>query len=378
MGRLLANVLLVLCIVFVSAPQVSAGQSDPDPEELGIVSDTEWESPQFGTTIEWSENWEPQFDGLTYSNLDDEIDGLSLLGEHGVYNAAVLGIRDETIESYRDFLLSFREEANADFEFELIESGDTDDTSYFAYTAIQDDKEFTVLVEVFYLPDELIGYSELLGWTFNLPELFDDIQAGIAIDGETPFGYYFTEETIPIDPDAVDPEAEHVTGLIDEQSYKGPLFGAEVTWDDPWAANPDITFSNGDSEAEVITLATTDTNFLITFAASDDSLADVLETRYAEFEDAGLTEDLTIIDQGTEGGTAWLAASGVQQDAPIMILLEATWLDEDETIVQVLEFTAWTEDIEAGFESAQETIDINGDEPFQYFPSKPMLDEIAA
>jgi hypothetical protein len=61
-----------------------------------------------------------------------------------------------------------------------------------------------------------------------------------------------------------------------------------------------------------------------------------------------------------------------------MILLEASWLDEDETIVQVLEFTAWTEVIDAEFESAQEVIEINGDEPFRYFPSEPMLDEIAA
>ena len=382
-GRQIVGLLLALCPVF-AAPTFGSAQPDSDPEDLGIVSDTEWESPQFATAVSWSGNWAPLFDGNTYSDLENEVDGLALLGDHGTYIAVALEIRDETIESYRDFILSFREEANADFDFELIESGDTEDTSYFAYTATQDGQQFTDIIEVFYLSDDLIGYSELLGWTYNVPVLFEEIQTEIELEGESPFGYYYTEDNIPVDPDAVDPgadepEPESISGLIDEHSYEGPQFGAEVTWDEPWIADTESTFSQASSETEVLALDTSNASFFIIFAANPgDSPADALENRYAQIEDVGAFDDLEIIDEGTEGDITYLAATGDQENVTAMIVLEASWLDEEESVMQVVELTAWIEGIEAEFESAQEAVEINGDEPFKYFPSEPMTDEIAA
>jgi len=346
---------------------VIAGQAD-------AISGSEWESPQFGIVIAWNDEWEPQEASPAVSDEEGGVDSVALTGAHGNFRGTVLDMRDDTMETYRDYLLAQAEDLP---DYALVEAGENEDAAYFAYTAedeTQDDRQYTSIVEVFMLDDDLLAVSEAIGWSEALPDLFADVQENIDFDGQTPFGYYNTEETIP-EAAAVDDGGDSaLPGLIDETSYEGPTHGGEVTWTDDWSV--DFVNSGSDEDGDRLWLSSDSATLLIDFVTSDGSLEDHLDDLFDQLGDFEEFEDLEVIEQDSDDDLAWLAVSAVNDDTLAIWLYEASWYDEDEEVLQLVEITAWADDLEASFEDVQDDIEIDGNEPFVYFPSEALIDAL--
>jgi hypothetical protein len=359
------SIVVVLSIAIPALPRATVAQADED-DLPGIVDEGTWEGPQFGTTVTWNEDWSPQPES-TFSDKESEIEQVSLIGERGYFNATVLKVRDETLVSYRDSVQRTRAEVNVETDYHLIESSENDLSAYLAYTATSEGKELTVAIEIFFVSDDLIGMSEIVAWTSNLPALFDDVQSEVVFNDETPFGYYYTSATLPT----------AVVGFTGTRTYESPQFGAEVTWEVPWESILAETFSDSDDEIDTLTIGTTRSDLVTIFASiPGQTPAESLELRHDELESSGLFENIEVIDEGSDDEGAYLALTVDQDDATAMVLLEAIWLDEGDSVVQIVELMTWLENMESELESARKSVSIDGVEPFRYFPTAPVREAL--
>lgn len=149
--RGLRSVLLALLIVS-PARAVAVAQSVDDSEEeleaLGVVSETAWESPQYGFRIEWTDDWTVATDGRTVSDTDGGVDTLTINREDVTLAVTYIRSLDETPEDYMQRSLDLWEVSGNTEAFDLIEQGVANEIAYMMYTGGVDDETFAVLGEV--------------------------------------------------------------------------------------------------------------------------------------------------------------------------------------------------------------------------------------
>lgn len=171
---------------------------DADLAALGIVEEGLYESPQFGTEVEWSNDWDVNEDFLS-SDEDEEVDNLGLAIDDG---AAVLLITvfeagDATPADYAAFWESdeFLEE-NASPEAEVLLSDSSgDESGVLIADPLEDGGELWALRQAYSLDGgDTIVTVLMVGLSDDFPDYLADAQDGVEIDGDPALSLFSVED----------------------------------------------------------------------------------------------------------------------------------------------------------------------------------------
>ncbi len=162
-------------------------QAGGDLADLGVVEEGLYESPQFGTEVEWSNDWTPNPE-LVSSNEDDEVDNLGLNNEGGaLVLVTIFEAGDATPE---DFAISWESddflEENASSEAEVLLADSNDDESAVLIAdTLEDGGEVWALRQAYSLDGgDTIAIVLMLSLAEDFPDNLEQAQDGIGIDGE--------------------------------------------------------------------------------------------------------------------------------------------------------------------------------------------------
>lgn len=160
---------------------------DADLVELGLIDDGLYESPQFGTEIEWSNDWaaDPE---LLSSNEDDEVDNLGLGNDGGaIVLVTIFEAGDATPADFAAFWESddFLDE-NTSAEAEVLLSDSTEDESAVLIAdTLENGSELWALRQAYSLDGgDTIAIVLMLSLAEDFPDNLEAAQDGIGIDGE--------------------------------------------------------------------------------------------------------------------------------------------------------------------------------------------------
>ena len=158
-----------------------------DLADLGIVDDGLYESPQFGTEIEWSNDWSPDPEQF-FSNEEDEVDGLGLINEGGaLVLISILSAGEATPEDFADFWESddfLDENASSEAEVLLADSNE-DESAVLISDTLEDGTEFMALRQAYSVDGgDTIVTVLMVGLADDFPANLEEAQDGIGIDGE--------------------------------------------------------------------------------------------------------------------------------------------------------------------------------------------------
>ncbi len=222
--RSLLAVIAVMCLLQVQVASMAAQgmgglKGDEDDEETpetelvsledaGLISDTEYESPQFGYVVEWTEDWvlDDYFDnpdeGLqpVMTNPETEQDFLYLIWTEGssdygyiyiIGQTASRGGPDADVEEWTDPDYIASQWPEDDWEAEVVLDEESRDRGSVVYALTDADG---ALYYTIYLSIELDG-GEMIYITFSTSEAsfedaFEHVSEDIEIDGEPIFTLY--------------------------------------------------------------------------------------------------------------------------------------------------------------------------------------------
>ena len=175
--------------------------ADGDWEAMGLISDSEWESPTFGNTITWDTNWlfpqdydmaiivsdDPVYDSLTL----ETVDGL------GYVFINVEEVLDTTPVSQADYWNSPEyAERFEDRDFEIVEVSTTRDTATVIYQTVNNaDQELYVVLTATFLDDETVIYSQISAAPDTIGDVYEQYADGIEVDG-APLDLTYTVDDI--------------------------------------------------------------------------------------------------------------------------------------------------------------------------------------
>ena len=187
----ITSVLLGLMIVVAGLESarspISAHAAQVEGEELGIVDDTTYRSPQFEVEVTWSGQWEVDERGLE-SSEEARLDRLSLQNESlsATFQAIFVLAGSETAAEYRDRLREFRRELYPDLT--LIEETETGESATLLYSFEEAGFTYLSYIEVQLLEDESVfQLVELSVWEETGEAAFIDAQATIRVGDAAPF-----------------------------------------------------------------------------------------------------------------------------------------------------------------------------------------------
>jgi hypothetical protein len=186
----LALVLAAWMPVHALAAAQRGDEIDEDLEDAGVVSETAWESPQFGVEVSWDGDWEVM--DTTYTAPEDFKDGLAIGTETVYFGVTVIESVDETPAEYMERLIELREEETEDLA--IVDEGEDarNDLAYLVNSAVFEENRYFNVVEVTYLDEDdgLLLLVEMSMWEDEVEDAFDDAQDDVIVDGRAPFLHY--------------------------------------------------------------------------------------------------------------------------------------------------------------------------------------------
>jgi hypothetical protein len=230
-------------------------------EDAGVLADGEYESPQFGYSVEWSDAWQldPDYDPPVESDEDEKRDDIKLAwfgddGEQAFANVIGRPADSNTVESEFEFLIDSENAADLwgdDLEpvvlmedlgrgsaavlFALVESDDDDKPSEAGL-----DVYITLFVMV-ELEDDAFLIITLSGDVSHFAAAYEAAEDILVAGDEmlTPFLAGDVEDTLDqamelSSPDAASDSELEELGLVAEDAYESPQFGYAVEWSSEW------------------------------------------------------------------------------------------------------------------------------------------------
>lgn len=161
---------------------------DDDLADLGIVDDGLYESPQFGTEIEWTGDWELD-DELLSSDEDEEVDGIGLAINDGEA-VIIITIAEAGDAQPADFAAFWESEdflaENASPDAEVLLSDSTrSESAVLIADALDNGTELWALRQAYSLDGgDTIAIVLMVGLAASFPDRLADAQDGITIDGD--------------------------------------------------------------------------------------------------------------------------------------------------------------------------------------------------
>lgn len=352
------------------AAQGTTDEIDDDLADAGVISETEWESPQFGTEVTWDGDWEVL--DSTLSDPDVSKDTLELGTDSDFLIVTLVESADETPAEYFARLLELREDGVENFE--LLDENEADDFVAFTMLGTSDDRPFAFVGEVRYLneADDLLILIQLTSWTEDVADAFDDAQDNITIDGDELFEQY-TTDTLPeldVEPEPSSDEADAPNledlGVIAEGEYVSPQFDTEATWTSRWEVVETNLYSNEETLVDNIELTDPKANsFQLSLLVSNDETPEEYVERLLEARnDADDSGEVEIIGQGDVEDRSFVIYITTIQDTVTYVYSEIGYYDEDDEVLIKTEIFAEPDSAQSVFDRVQKDIEIDGDPPF--------------
>jgi hypothetical protein len=198
------GVLLILAAGFVSPVAAQRGDDDEgneDLEEIGVTSETSWESPQFGTEVTWGDDWEVMAES-TYTSEEEFKDGLSIGTETVYLGVTMIESPGESPAGYMERLIELREAETEGFE--VIDEGEDGDLAYLTSSATSENNLYYNVVEVTYLDEDegLLILVEVSMWEDEVEDAFAAAVDDVVVDNREPFLYYDADLVLEVIDDA--------------------------------------------------------------------------------------------------------------------------------------------------------------------------------
>ena len=201
-----------LPVGFVEAVSQPAPTEPPAPtptqapnaefEDLGLVGEREYVSPQFDTEVGWNRDWafDPDLDQPIYSDTREDRDGLQLVWSgdgNALFDIAILEASGATPANLVDYRTSpdyLEDNAHPDVEV-LLDDADANGGAVLLRDYTDDGDEVVILHEAI-----LVDGGDAIAWItlYAEPRAFSDAYAdaeGITVDGDPAFNV-FTQRQI--------------------------------------------------------------------------------------------------------------------------------------------------------------------------------------
>jgi hypothetical protein len=264
-GRLLrplAALILAALFAALTLPLVAdaTASTGDDLDELGLVDEGEYASPQFGYEVTWSGDWDLDgfYDPPVISDEDEEVDELKLAwagGDGGEAYVSVLGQSrgpaiDDVMEEWTDddaiaddwgegvtgsVALADAGRDSGAVLYALVETGEGDEP------APKHPDVWLSLFVVVDLGDDTQVYLTFSGLAEDFVAAYDEADE-VLLDDEpvlVPFDAGDVADAVDAIevPDAGEASMDELedAGLQDEGAYESPQFGYAVTWTDAWS-----------------------------------------------------------------------------------------------------------------------------------------------
>ena len=173
-----------------------AGPDDvTDPEEAGMTGTRDYESPQFGYTVEWASGWEldEYFETPVFSSPDQERDSLCLIWSldettygytYIIGQSASRGGPDADVEEWVD--ADFIESQWPDFEVDVLLEDSTPSTGQVVYSIFDPEERFQyyTIYQSIELDDGSMIYITFSTNEDSFEESFERVSTDIDIDGD--------------------------------------------------------------------------------------------------------------------------------------------------------------------------------------------------
>lgn len=182
-------------------PEATAGTIDSRWADLGVVSDSEWESPQYGTTITWdTSTWvfPNDFDRAVIVNEERKYDTLTLetVDNLGYVFVTIDTAEGLTTEGLVEWYTSAEYAETWNNPIEILDSKVTDTTaSVVILTTNNRDQDLLVIMDFELLDDGTGVWSQISAAPDKLGEVLDRYSTGVQANGE-PINLSWTPEEI--------------------------------------------------------------------------------------------------------------------------------------------------------------------------------------
>jgi hypothetical protein len=162
-----------------------------DLEDIGVVEDGLYESPNYGYEVEWTDDWTVDAEN---SASEDTYDFVQFISEDG-YALSITGQeleRNDSIPDYVDRLLGNEEEEyNTDI---LLDESDEEEGGYLGVYETEDGVELAVYSATWMHDDDLIVTVILIAPPDEFEDALDAAQDAFSVDGEPVLELFRTRE----------------------------------------------------------------------------------------------------------------------------------------------------------------------------------------
>lgn len=279
-------------LLFCSTFSTMLGHAGAQSSEPGLVSDTEYESPQFDFSLEWDDPWAVSEN--TVASQNGVLDQISIESPGAFLQIIIIFPTDEP-QAYLDVLLQTTAESGSDYEEIGTDSGSDylSATVDFTVTSQGTDIQLRKYIEVGTI--ESVDGDEAL-FTGSLLTPVDDFEAGwadlndtVVRDGRdtvfrgSPEGISGKSSSNSTNPDKTPtPDDNNNSGSLDAgitgNTYVGGNYAFSVEWDDSlWEAE-----DTGSGKTDSVTLTSDDGLLVIESYAETGSDVKTCVTDYAD------------------------------------------------------------------------------------------------
>lgn len=168
---------------------VTSTPAGGDWESMGLVSDSEWESPTFGVVITWDTvSWEfPQdFESAIYISEDSSYDVVTLQTTDGM-GYVYMTVEEQgnnTPRSLADFWTTPEYADRFEQGITVVDTASTANTASVMYeTTNTRDQSLFVVVEATFLDDGTVVYSQISAAPDTIADVYGQFGDGVEIDG---------------------------------------------------------------------------------------------------------------------------------------------------------------------------------------------------
>jgi hypothetical protein len=169
------------------APTEESKDEDASLEDLGLIGTGEYESPQYGSTVDWSADWEVAEDMLE-SDTAGEIDRMAL--DSAEFESRLfVSFFDATAVGPADWVTGLKNNVESnDLEVEFIEETITDEDAFIFYSQeIDGEVEFGLIEVRADSTGDVTLVVEIIGTEADLGAAFESAQDEVRVDSDTPF-----------------------------------------------------------------------------------------------------------------------------------------------------------------------------------------------
>jgi hypothetical protein len=182
-----ALMLLLATILSVGiAAAQGASNQELTPEQLGLVEDDTYRSPQFGNQVSWDRHWEADLVNMS-TDREHFLDQLSIVSESGRFQAFYVQSSDELLSKYLERFVKYREGVYEDLK--VVDQDKDEDTYTLHLSWTEGGRAVESILEFSFVNRDLgvIQIVELITYPENAVNAFDQAQSGIFIAERKPF-----------------------------------------------------------------------------------------------------------------------------------------------------------------------------------------------